>query len=194
MVSSPANGDLEEDSTRKYVTYSTAHDTGHQRSLTKPQDRFVPRMPALVDCFLFPVSHVEKLGFLTPKERGVTFPRQVLGPLDIPIPRLFRVPPSWKFWQKAGDRRKGNGYLDMVNLFPAWNCRSSTSCRRVVFFSAKIRFFSFCNKPRSLEWSGSLTLGTVGTVTSPLGTALWSKKLTGNKVRVKMDCPLGFCN
>lgn len=110
----------------------------------------------IVSCFLFPLSHVEKLGFLTPKERGVMFPRQVLGSLVNLVPRLFRVPLSWKFWQKVSSGRKGDDYLDMVNLFPAWYCRSSTSCRRVVFFSANIRFFSFCNKPRrSLE--GCLT-------------------------------------
>lgn len=80
---------------------------GHQRSLTKLQDRFIPHMPAQVDCFLFPLSLVEKLDFLTPKERGVMFPRQDLGPLVHPVPRLFRVPPSWKFWQKVGSGRKG---------------------------------------------------------------------------------------
>lgn len=98
------------------------------------------------------------------------FLRQVLGPLVIPVPRLFQVPPNWKFWQKDAGGRKEGGYLDMANLFPVWNCRSSTSCRRVVFFSAKIRFFSFCNKPRSLGWSGSLTHGTM--VPSPLPWAL----------------------
>lgn len=30
-------------------------------------------MPAQMDCFLFPLSHVKNLGFLIAKERGVTF-------------------------------------------------------------------------------------------------------------------------